>query len=53
MVESLTIDDDPQEITISGPVHYYLDPTNTADSIRVHIPRVSISRPLRRPASSG
>jgi hypothetical protein len=41
----LTIDDQPAEITISGPVHYYLDPTNTADSIRVHIPRVSIFAP--------
>src|SRR5512134_2511315 len=28
VVESLTIDDDPGEITISGPVLYYLDPTN-------------------------
>ena len=45
VVESLTIDDDPQEMTISGPVVYYTDPTNTADSIRVHIPRVSFFAP--------
>ena len=45
VVESLTIDDDPGEMTISGPVVYYEDPTNTADSIRVHIPRVSYFAP--------
>ena len=45
VVESLTVDDDPHEMTISGPVVYYSDPTNTADSIRVHIPRVSLFAP--------
>lgn len=45
VVEDLTIDDDPGEMTISGPVIYYQDPTNTADSIRVHIPRVSFFAP--------
>ena len=45
VVESLTVDSDPDEITISGPVVYYADPGNTKDSIEVHIPRVSIFAP--------
>jgi len=45
VVEDLTIDSAPDEITISGPVIYYNDPTNTSDSIRVEIPRVSIFAP--------
>lgn len=45
VVEALTIDSDADEITISGPIVYYADPTNTADSIRVEIPRVSIFAP--------
>ncbi|MGH2946681.1 MAG: hypothetical protein ACRDPC_10570 [Solirubrobacteraceae bacterium] len=45
VVEDLTIDSAADEITISGPVIYYNDPTNTSDSIRVEIPRVSIFAP--------
>ena len=45
VVEVLTIDSDAAEITISGPVVYYNDPTNTSDSIRVEIPRASIFAP--------
>ena len=45
VVEDLTIDSAADETTISGPVIYYNDPTNTSDSIRVEIPRVSIFAP--------
>jgi hypothetical protein len=45
VVEDLTIDSAADEITISGPVIYYNDPTTTSDSIRVEIPRVSIFAP--------
>ncbi|MGH2946830.1 MAG: hypothetical protein ACRDPC_11315 [Solirubrobacteraceae bacterium] len=45
VVENLTIDHEPHEISISGPVVYYQDPANTADSIRVEIPRASLFAP--------
>lgn len=32
-------------MTISGPVIYYSDPTDTSDSIRLHIPRASLFAP--------
>ena len=45
VVENLTIDSAPNQISISGPVVYYTDPANTSDSICVEIPRVSLFAP--------
>ena len=50
VVEALTIDSAADEITISGPVIYYSDPTNTRTRSASHIPRVRIFAPRRRPA---
>lgn len=40
VVDEVTEAGDSSAISLSGPVRYYADPTNTADSIQVHIPRV-------------
>lgn len=40
VVDDVTEEGDSSAISLSGPVRYYADPTNTADSIQVHIPRV-------------
>lgn len=41
MVEDVTVEGDASTMLLAGPVVYYADPANTADSIEVSIPRVS------------
>lgn len=40
VVDEISETGDGSETRLSGPVHYYADPDNTADSIEVRIPRV-------------
>lgn len=40
IVDDVTKSHDNEAMDLSGPVRYYSDPTNNADSIAVHIPRV-------------
>jgi hypothetical protein len=41
VVEQVTEEGDSSAIELSGPVRHYANPTNTADRIEVHIPRVN------------
>lgn len=45
VVESVTETSDGSAMALSGPVLYYADSANTADSIEVHIPRVNLFAP--------
>jgi hypothetical protein len=45
VVDVVTQGGDSSAIELSGPVRYYADPTNTADSIKVHIPRIRYFAP--------